>query len=78
MYCTARITFDREVQRAKRVYWFKMQSDILDSVNDKNQDQFWKNIGNIGIINHKKKRIPMEVLLDQNCLSTDTKVVLNK
>ena len=78
MYCTARRSFDREVQRAKRVYWFKMQTDILDSVNDKNQNQFWKTIGNIGIVNHKKKLIPMEVLLDQNCLSTDTKVVLNK
>ena len=78
VYCTARRIFDRETQRAKRVYWFKMQTDILDSVNNKNQDQFWKSIGNIGIVNYRKKMIPMEVLLDQNCLSTDTKDVLNK
>ena len=78
IYCSARRLFDKEVQRSKRTYWFKIQTDILDNVNDKNQNQFWKNIGHIGIINDRKKLIPMEVLLDQNCLSTDTKDVLAK
>ena len=40
VYCSARKCFDREVQRAKRIYWFKLQADILENVNDKNQNQF--------------------------------------
>ena len=47
IYCSVRKCFDREVQRAKRIHWFKKQSDILDDVTDKNQNQFWKNIGKI-------------------------------
>ena len=40
VYCSAKKCFDREVQRAKRFYWFKLQTYILDNVNDKNQNQF--------------------------------------
>ena len=42
IYCSTRRLFDREVQRSKRTYWFKLQTDILDNIYDKNQNHFWK------------------------------------
>ena len=52
-YCNIRKCFDREVQRSKRRYWYKLQDDLLGEVND-NPHTFWKSIGKIGINNVKK------------------------
>ena len=40
-YCNNRKIFDKEVQKSKRSYWYKVQSDILDDVHN-NQNEFWK------------------------------------
>ena len=53
-YCNNRKMFDKEVQKSKRSYWYKVQSDILD-----NQNEFWKSFGKIGISQNKKAKIPM-------------------
>ena len=54
------IKFDSQVTKAKRLYWYKVQSDLLDNINT-NQSEFWKSIGKAGISTNKN--IPMEVVL---------------
>ena len=62
-FLNKRKEFDRQARRAKRLYWYNVQSDLLDSVNS-NQAEFWKSICKVGIsIN---KNIPMEVVLEDN------------
>ena len=76
-YCFVRKSFDREVQRSKRLYWYQLQEDLLDKVNN-DPNTFWKSIGKVGINNDKKKLIPMEVLMEDGSLSSEVKDVLNK
>jgi len=54
--------FDREVQRSKRTYWYNVQEKILSSLNN-DQNEFWTNIGKMGIVSDCKKFILMQVLL---------------
>ncbi len=77
-YCIARKIFDRQVQKSKRLHWYKIQSDILDTVHQNDQTEFWKSFGKIGISQTKVRSIPMEVLLDNGTLSNNVKDVLRK
>ena len=45
---------------------------------NKNQKQFWKKIGKIGVADDRRQMIPMEVLDIQGNISTDLTTVLNK
>ena len=54
-----------------------MQEDLLLESN-KNQKQFWKKIGKIGVVDERRQMIPMEVLDIQGNISTDLTIVLNK
>ena len=75
LFLDKRKHFDIQVRRAKRLYWYKVQSDLLDNANT-NQSEFWKSIGKVGISTNKN--IPMEVVLDDGSISYDTEVVLDK
>ncbi len=77
MYVSERKHFDRLVQRAKRMYWFKCQVDLLETV-DNNPNEFWKSIGKVGIVQDKRKCIPMEVVLDDGTVSNNLQTVMNK
>jgi hypothetical protein len=70
-------TFQREVQRAKRQYWYKQQEDIM-ALCDLNQGEFWKRIGQVGIAQDRNKGVPMEVIDDDGAIIKDPAVVLNK
>ena len=72
-YCVVRKSFDREVQRSKRLYWYKLQEDLLDDVKN-DPHTFWKSIGKVGIRNDKKKIIPKEVLMKDEGLSSDVRM----
>ena len=76
-YVTARKSFDREMQRSKRLYWFSFQRDLT---NDCNFDSysFWKTIGKIGVGQTQKRCIPMEVVLEDGRVSRATAEVLDK
>ena len=70
--------FDRAVQRAKRGYW-RTQQEYLLSLPQQNPGEFWKYIGRIGVGNERSARnIPMEVVLDDQRVSTNTQTVMNK
>jgi hypothetical protein len=49
----------------------------MASVN-KDSKSFWQKIGKIGIGEHRKGSIPMEVLLENGQITTDAKEVLQK
>ena len=67
--------FDRQVQRAKRIHWFQMQTDLLDEL-DEDSNEFWKTIGKIGISNCQNKKIPIEVISGEGQILNDTNAVL--
>ena len=75
IFLDKRKNFDIQVRRAKGLYWYKVQSNLLDNVNT-NQSEFWKSIGKVGISTNKN--MPMEVALDDRSISYDTEVVLDK
>ena len=76
-YVPSRKSFDREVQRSKRLYWFNFQRDLISKCNSDNAS-FWKTIGKVGVGHTQKRLIPMEVVLDDGCISHETVVVLDK
>lgn len=76
-YVQARKFFDREVQKAKRFYWYSMQNELLTDCNV-DQTKFWKSIGKIGVGNCKSKQIPMKVTLEDGSTSTCVDDVLFK
>ncbi|CAG2257093.1 unnamed protein product [Mytilus edulis] len=69
--------FDREVQKCKRKYWFSMQQDLLLE-SKRNQQQFWKKIGKIGVAENRKSVIPMEVIDQDGNVNSNLTAVLDK
>ena len=63
------------VQKSKRSYWYKIQTDILNEAKH-DKTEFWKRIGKVGISGIRK--IPMEVVLDDSSISYLQKDVLEK
>jgi hypothetical protein len=61
----------------KSVYWFSMQEELLLE-STKNQQQFWKQIGKIGVAENRKSIIPMEVIDDNGNVSSQLTEVLNR
>ena len=76
-YVTSRKIFDREVQRSKRTYWFNLQRDLVNECNFDNKS-FWKSIGRVEIGQTQKRRILMEVVMEDGCVSRETTDVLDK
>ncbi|CAG2223305.1 unnamed protein product [Mytilus edulis] len=76
LYCQNRKLFDKNVQQAKRRYWYKMQDDLTSSCD--NPKEFWRKIGKIGIGAERQRNIPMEIKLEDGSVSTDPISVLNK
>ena len=76
-YVASRKSFDREVQRSKRLYWFNFQRDLINECNSDNAS-FWKTIRKVGVGHMQKRLIPMEVVLDDGCISHETAIVLDK
>ena len=61
---------NKQVQRAKREYWYQQQRDLL-SMNSNDPKSFWKKIGHIGVGNERKQPVPEEVIYeDGQCLKT--------
>ncbi|CAG2188857.1 unnamed protein product [Mytilus edulis] len=69
LYCQNRKLFDKNVQQAKRRYWYKMQDDLTSSCD--NPKEFWRKIGKIGIGAERQRNIPMEINLEDGSVSTD-------
>ncbi|XP_060589316.1 uncharacterized protein LOC132744577 [Ruditapes philippinarum] len=76
-FVQARRHFDREVQKAKRLYWYTMQNELLDECNV-DQSKFWQSIGKIGIGHSKGTNIPMQVVFDNGTTSSSVSDILSK
>lgn len=75
IYVQNRKTFNRECQRTKRNFIKNKQVEI-DNLDSGNSQQFWKEIGKIGIGKERRKYIPMEVVLPDGTISTHVNDVL--
>ena len=53
-----------------------MQEDLTNSCD--NPKEFYRKIGKIGVRDERQRKIPMEVVLSDDSISTDHKIVLNK
>ena len=76
-YVSVRKKFDRKVQRAKRLHWYRFQHDLMQECSD-NSTEFWRTIGKVGIGKTRKRHIPMEVILRDGTVSRDPVSVLDK
>ena len=76
-YVAARKQLDREVQRSKRFYWFNFQSQLVEECNT-GDENFWRTICRVGVGQTQKRRIPMEVVLENGEISRESTVVLEK
>ena len=76
-YVSSRKASDREVQRSKRIYCFNFQQELIDECSS-TDNNFWKAIGKVGVGQKLKRRIPMEVVLDDGSVSSETAAVLEK
>ena len=65
--------FDRECQKAKREHQRKMQYQI-QSLDSTNHQEFWKQIGKIGVGKERQNQKPMEVILPCGSISSDTEI----
>ena len=75
IYTQKRKLFNRECQKAKRIH-FKSKQNDLEQLLLENNTQFWREIGKIGIGNERRKNIPLEVVLPDGSISSDTATVL--
>lgn len=75
-YTSKQKEFSREVQKAKRRYWYKMQQDLLSMESNQPKD-FWRYIGQLGVA-QERKGIPLEIVRDDGTISCDIAEVLGK
>ena len=76
-YVRCRKQFDQSVQRAKRMHWTDLQNEMVDKLNN-DQQQFWRDIGKLGVAQSKNKQIPMEVVDQKGNANCNINVVLDK
>ena len=69
--------FSKEVQKARRQFWKRKQTEI-ESLENNNPKMFWKEIGKLGIGNDRRQFIPMEVMLPNGEISTNEEDVLRE
>ncbi|CAC5414589.1 unnamed protein product [Mytilus coruscus] len=70
--------FDRLNRKFKRQFQRQERQKLGDKLNETNQRDFWKSIGNLGIANNRKRCIPLAVVDEDGNEATDKNVVLNK
>ena len=75
VYVGERKEFDRECQKAKKEYQRKMQYQI-QSLDSTYHQEFWKQIGKIGVGRERQDQIPVEIILPCGSISSDAEVVL--
>ena len=69
-----RKVFDKELQKAKRNYWFILQQELL-TLQSNNPKDFWQYIKHIG---NEKSSVPREVLMEDGSVCKDKNKVLDR
>ncbi|KAJ8305823.1 hypothetical protein KUTeg_016368 [Tegillarca granosa] len=77
VFVQKRKDFDKEVQKSKRRYWYKLQSNLIVEMN-KDSGNFWKKIGKVGISSERKNLIPIEVVNSDGVVEYEPDTVLDR
>ena len=77
VYISKRKEFDKTVQKAKRRYWYDMQTNLVKT-SEENPQMFWKTIGKVGVAFDKRKQIPMEIVGHNGEIISDRHAVLDR
>lgn len=77
-YCTERKRFDRINRRCKRNYARDVQKKLETAVSGEIGRDFWQEIGEFGMANDRKTKIPMEVTDDNGHVLFDAESVLER
>ena len=59
------------------MHWTDLQNEMVDKLNN-DQQQFWRDIGKLGVAQSKNKQIPMEVVDQEGNANCSINVVLDK
>ncbi|XP_033730266.1 uncharacterized protein LOC117319595, partial [Pecten maximus] len=78
LFCTERKEFDKLHRKVKRQFQAKQVNDLHDILEQPNSRDFWKDIGNIGIANHRTSHIPLFVKDDDGNIISNTHDVLER
>ena len=77
IFLSKRKRFYKQVQKCKRKYWIKTQTELEDQCKNDN-DQFWKSVGRLGIGFERQNKIPMEIMKEVGSLSSKPHGVMAK
>ena len=77
IFLSKRKRVDKQVQKCKRKYWIKAQTELEDQCKNDN-DQFWKSVGRLGIGFERQNKIPMEIMKEDGSLSSKPHGVMAK
>ena len=65
------------LQENKKKYWWEKQNYLLN-IQSHDSKSFWKYIGELGIANDRRPKIPWNIELPDGTVSTDKAAVMNK
>ena len=78
-YACKRKHFDKCVKKAKRKFQLDEQKRLGEKpLNSDNPKECWRKIGEIGMANERKQKIPLEVIDDDGNLLTNKTEVINR
>lgn len=77
IFVTERKMFDKMVQQHKRLYWQKLQNDLISDA-ENNRPEFWRNIGRLGIRDNRKDPIPYEIEDENGNICKEPNKILHK
>ena len=77
VFISKRKEFDKQVKHFKRQYKKRKDDELLE-MQSKDQREFWRKIGHIGISQDRQNTTPLEVKLDDGSVSDDLQTVLKK
>ena len=77
LFICKRKTFDKEIRLNKRRYTQDKDKELLETQH-KDQREFWRKIGKIGVGQNRQNVIPLEVKLEDGSVSDDIPTVLNR
>ena len=77
VYISKRKEFYKNVQKAKRRYWYDMQTNLVKT-SEENPQMFWKTISKVGVAFDKRKQIPMEIVGHNGEIISDRHAVLDR
>lgn len=76
-FCVERKVFDRLNRKYKPQFQLEKQRNLSNLCNS-NRNDFWKEIGKLGVGNDRKLPIPMEIKSEDGSVNTNVNDVLNR